>query len=175
LDDATIVEEDHRIVCWRAEPAAAILPSKNHRNLPLTLALDMSASYDRLLRWLLRFCGVMMLLALPAVFFSIAAMDAVHQKLGLGKLPEGPIVLYLARALSVFYAGFGMLTLLISSDTERYRPIITWWGVVSIALGGLLVGIEWSAGLPGPWMIGEFLASVVAGAAVLWLQRASRG
>lgn len=139
------------------------------------MALDMPAPHDRLLRWLLRFCGVMMLLALPAVFFSAAVMDAVHQSLGLGKLPEGPIVLYLARALSVFYAGFGMLTLLISSDTARYRPIITWWGLVSIVLGGLLVAIEWSAGLPAAWMTGEFLASVVAGAAVLWLQRTSRG
>jgi hypothetical protein len=134
----------------------------------------MSVSHDRTLRWLLRFCGGMMLLALPAVFFSQGAMDAVHQSVGLGKLPEGPIVLYLARALSVFYAGFGMLTLLISSDTERYRPIITWWGLVSIVLGGLLVGIEWSAGLPSAWVGAEFVASIVAGAAVLMLQRASR-
>ena len=62
----------------------------------------MTASRNRLLRWLLVACGVMTLLALPAVFLPQAAMDAIHRSLGLGPLPEGPIVLYLARSLSAF-------------------------------------------------------------------------
>jgi hypothetical protein len=134
----------------------------------------MSASRTRLLRWLLRGCGALTLLALPAVFLPQPAMDYFHRSLGLGPLPEGPIVLYLARSLSAFYAAFGALTLLLSTDVERYAPLITWWGMTAIVLGVLLIGIDLTAGMPIDWMLGEVIFTICAGSAVLLLQRASR-
>ena len=53
-----------------------------------------------LLRCLLVFNGVMVLLALPAVFMPTAWMDYFHRDLGLGPLPRGPIVEYLTRSIS---------------------------------------------------------------------------
>lgn len=131
----------------------------------------MTASRNRLLRWLLVACGVMTLLALPAVFLPQAAMDAIHRSLGLGPLPEGPIVLYLARSLSAFYAAFGVLTLLLATDVERYAPLVTWWGVIAIVFGTLLIGIDLTAGMPIDWMLGEVMFTICAGIAVLLLQR----
>jgi hypothetical protein len=84
-----------------------------------------------LLRWLLIFNGAMTLLALPAVFMPTASMDAFHRNLGLGPLPQGPIVEYLTRSVSALYAAFGSLTLVIAWDLRRFGPVVTWWGVMA--------------------------------------------
>lgn len=110
------------------------------------------------------------MLALPAVFLPVTAMNYFHGQLGLGPLPEGPIVQYLARSLSAFYAAFGSLTLLLATDIKRYAPLITWWGIVALVFGGLLAGIDTMAGMPTSWMLGEVVFLACAGAAVLLLQ-----
>jgi hypothetical protein len=125
------------------------------------------------LRWLLISCGVLTLLALPAVFLSVPAMNYFHEQLGLGPLPQGPIVQYLARSLSAFYAAFGSLTLLLATDTRRYAPLITWWGITALVFGVLLAGIDTAAGMPVSWMLGEVIFLLCAGLAVLLLQRGS--
>lgn len=126
-----------------------------------------------MLRWLLIACGVLTLLALPAVFLPVPAMNYFHEQLGLGPLPKGPIVQYLARSLSAFYAAFGSLTLLLASDTKRYAPLITWWGITAIVFGVLLAGIDTIAGMPTSWMLGEVIFLLGTGTAVLLLQRQS--
>lgn len=127
-----------------------------------------------MLRLILIGCGVLTLLAIPAVFLTTSAMDYFHRQLGLGPLPEGPIVQYLARSLSAFYAAFGSLTLLLASDTRRYAPLITWWGLTAITFAGLLAGIDLVSGMPFSWMLGEVIFPACAGAGVLLLQRRER-
>ena len=124
-----------------------------------------------MLRLVLLVAGVLTLLALPAVFLPVSTMDMFHRKLGLGPLPEGPIVLYLARSLSFFYAAFGSLTLLLATNTKRYAPLITWWGIAAVVFGILLLGIDLTAGMPLSWLLGEVTFTICAGAAVLLLQR----
>jgi len=123
-----------------------------------------------MLRLLLIVCGILTLLALPAVFLPVTAMNYFHEQLGLGPLPEGPIVQYLARSLSAFYAAYGSLTLLLATYTKRYAPLITWWGIMAIVFGALLAGIDTLAGMPTSWMLGEVVFLACAGAAVLLLQ-----
>jgi hypothetical protein len=127
-----------------------------------------------MLRIVLIACGLLTLLAFPAIFLPISVMDGFHRGLGLGALPNGPIVQYLARSLSAFYAAFGSLTLLLASNIERYRPLVTWWGVTAIAFGMLLLGIDLTAGMPAQWMFGEVVFLICAGATVLLLQWLSR-
>lgn len=123
-----------------------------------------------MLRLVLVVSGVLTLMALPAVFLPTSSMDMFHRQLGLGELPEGPIVQYLARSLSFFYAAFGSLTLLLAYDLKRYGPLVTWWGVAAIVFGVLLLGIDLSAGMPTSWMLGEVTFTTCAGIAVLLLQ-----
>jgi hypothetical protein len=127
-----------------------------------------------MLRILLISAGVLTLLAFPAVFLPPAMMDKFHRDLGLGPLPEGPIVFYLARSLSFFYAAFGSLTLLLATDVKRYAPLVTWWGIAAIVLGIVLAGIDLTAGMPISWMLGEVVFTICAGVAVLLLQWRSR-
>jgi len=122
------------------------------------------------LRCVLVFNGAMTLLALPAVFLPTASMDAFHRGLGLGPLPEGPIVQYLARSVSALYAAFGSLTLVLAWDLVRYRPIIAWWGITAIIFGALLLWIDLNAPMPREWMWGEVGYLVLTGMAVLLLQ-----
>ena len=128
-----------------------------------------------MLRLVLIVAGVSTLFAAPAIFFPPAAMDMFHRQLGLGPLPEGPIVQYLARSLSFFYAAFGSLTLLLAYDVNRYAPLVTWWGIAAIIFGVLLIGIDLTAGMPTSWMLGEVVFTICAGVAVLLLQWRSRG
>jgi hypothetical protein len=55
-------------------------------------------------------------------------MAATHRWLGLGEMPTGPVVEYLARSLSAFYAVMGALCLVVAADLERYRPLVRFLG-----------------------------------------------
>lgn len=126
-----------------------------------------------LLRCLLIFNGAMTLLALLAVFMPTASMDVFHRNLGLGPLPQGPIVEYLTRSVSALYAAFGSLTLLIAWDLRRFGPVITWWGVMALVFGGILFWVDTIAPMPEHWKWGEAPYLLLTGAVVLVLQRFS--
>src|SRR5262249_10596516 len=79
---------------------------------------------DKVLVVLLRCLGVGSLFALVAVVMPFSWMVATHRWLGLGGVPDGPVVEDLARSLSAFYALFGALFLLVAADLERYRPLV---------------------------------------------------
>ena len=77
----------------------------------------------KLLTLLLRVVGITSLFALLAVVMPMPWMEAAHQWLGLGEMPRGNVVEYLARSLSAFYALFGFLCLVLATDIERYRRV----------------------------------------------------
>src|SRR5215471_12255409 len=70
---------------------------------------------DKVLVLLLRIVGVPALFALVAVFMPVSWMAATHRWLGLGEMPTGPVVEYLARSLSAFYAVTSALCLVMTT------------------------------------------------------------
>lgn len=124
-----------------------------------------------LLRFFLRAIGGVSLLALVAVVMPYTWMNATHEWLGLGPLPDEPIVGYLARSLSAFYAFFGGLLWMVSFDLQRHRPTLCFLGGVTIVFGALLLGIDWVEGLPSYWRSGEGPFVMAVGAAILVLAR----
>src|SRR5438874_1737454 len=63
---------------------------------------------ERALFWVLRLNAGVLLLALPCALLPFAWMDVVHRDApGLGPLPDLPITRYMARSLSLVYAGRG--------------------------------------------------------------------
>ncbi len=122
---------------------------------------------------ILRIIGVGALFALPAVFLPYGWMNAIHGALGLGTLPEAPIVDYLAHSLSAFYFLFGVVTLYISRDVRRYRDLVTLWAILAGISGVLITGIDLAAGMPASWTITEGPPAVATAFLVLWLQRIS--
>jgi hypothetical protein len=126
---------------------------------------------DKALVFLLRLVGVGALFALVAVFMPFSWMAATHRWLGLGEMPTGPVVEYLARSLSAFYAVMGALCLVLATDLERYRPLVRFLGVVFALMSVVFVGVDLSAGMPWWWTASEGPGGVVFGALLFVLAR----
>lgn len=110
---------------------------------------------ERLLRSLLRYIGTMCILALVAVFMPNAWMEAAHRWLGMGDLPDAPVVGYLARSLSLFYALLGGLLWLCSFDLHRHRPVLRYLGAAFVFFGVVEWGVDVFQGMPGYWAFAE--------------------
>lgn len=110
---------------------------------------------DRFLVLFLRVVGAVAGSAALCAVLPMRAMDAVHRALGMGPLPGQPIVEYLARSTSAFYALLGALLWALSLDLARYRPLVRGTGVAFIALGLLLLWTDIAAGLPLFWQVAE--------------------
>ena len=123
---------------------------------------------------ILRVLGGFALAAIPAIFFPYSWMNAIHGFLGIGELPDTPIVSYLARSLSIFYAMFGAITIFASLDLRRYRSLVTLIAVISILLGITLFGIDHFSGMPLHWTLLEGPFTIIVGGAILVLQRQTR-
>ena len=59
-------------------------------------------------------------------------------------------------------------------DLERYGPIITHMGRGNIAFGAIVGVIDWKAGMPTYWTLGESLPTMAMGVLILTLQRWER-
>lgn len=118
----------------------------------------------------LRFFGVMDLLALLAVFLPLEWMARTHAWLGLGDLPREPIVGYLTRSASALYALHGATILFVSFDTRRHARLITFLAGVALVHGTVLFGIDVGVGMPLWWTLLEGSAIAATGFAVLLLQ-----
>ena len=112
-----------------------------------------------------------MLLALIAVVMPSTWMDLVHQKLDLGKLPQAPIVDYLARSASALYAVHGALLIFAASDVRRYLPLIRFLAWVAVVFGPIMICIDHAASLPVLWTVCEGPSILSIGVVFLWLAK----
>ena len=129
-------------------------------------------SADRLLQWLLRFVGGIELCAIPFILVPMSWMAEVHASLlGLGPMPQAPIVEYMARTLSLLYAVHGAVVFRVSFDLVRFRPFVGFLGALHTAVGLCIIGIDLAAGLPWWWVLGEGPGIAVGGLLVLLLNR----
>jgi hypothetical protein len=119
----------------------------------------------------LRASGAVMLLALIAVVMPFAWMDLVHRQLGLGKLPDAPIVDYLARSASALYAVHGALLIFAASDVRRYLPLVRFLAWVAVVFGPVMICIDHEAGLPVPWTVCEGSSIIAIGVVLLRLAK----
>ena len=127
----------------------------------------------RLLIGLLRFGAVITGVAFLTVPLPVESMASTHRWLGLGDLPQAPIVEYLARSVAALYGFHGVLLFLLSTDVNRYAPIISYIAVMNVVLGLMLVAIDVHAGLPVWWIVSEGPPVVLTGIALGLLNRAA--
>jgi hypothetical protein len=98
----------------------------------------------------------------------------IHRWLGLGELALSPVVEYLARTLSAFYAIFGALCLLVATDLERYRPVAWFLGAVQVVMGVIFIVVDVTAGMPSWWTTYEGPSEIIIGAIMVFLARPAR-
>jgi len=127
------------------------------------------AGQEKLLRLVLRILGSGGLLAILFVFLPYSWMNAIHQGSGMGQLPKEPIVGYLARSTSAFYAMIGGLLWLMSFDVRRHRLALCYLGGAICFLGVVLFGVDLLEGLPFWWNLVEGLGNTAFGILILSL------
>jgi hypothetical protein len=124
---------------------------------------------ERVLVVLLRLGGAALLLALPAAFLPFAWMDAIHHRVGLGALPDVPIIGYLTRSISIMYAIHGALILFLSFNVRRYLPVIRFLALTGLAFGLGMIWIDLAAGMPRHWARAEGPFIILESLVILWL------
>ena len=133
-----------------------------------------SMQCERLLVYLLRGTGCVMLTAVAALLMPRDWMAAVHSWLGLGQFPEAAIAEYLARVTSGMYAIVGGALILMSRDVRRYEHLISYLAVsvavLSVAVFCLLLGK-----LPALFVGADLVTATGFAAVTLLLQRRARG
>ena len=130
---------------------------------------------ERALFWVLRFNAGVLLLALPCALLPFAWMDAVHRDaLGLGPLPDLPVTRYMARSLSLVYAGHGAALLFVTLDWDRYRPAVPFVAWLHVAFGAAMLLVDLDAGMPWWWAAAEGPPLVALGFLILALDRRAR-
>jgi hypothetical protein len=122
---------------------------------------------ERLLKLFLRVIGTVALFAVVAVVMPYSWMNAVHQWLGMGQLPSEPVVGYLARSASAFYALFGGLLWLTSCDVQRHRLVLCYLGAAVIIFGVALFVVDLLEGMPLYWSLTEGPTNVTFGIVIL--------
>jgi len=129
---------------------------------------------ERLLALLLRLMGAVECLAVFPAVMPRNWMALVHEHIGLGPFPEGPVVEYLARSLAALYAFNGGLALVVSTDVRRYAALVTYSAAAVVAVGLLLLVTDLSVGMPWWWTLGEGPYLMAFGVVLLALQWAAR-
>jgi hypothetical protein len=81
--------------------------------------------------------------AIVFVAAPYARMDAIHRELGIGPLPDQPVVGYLARSTSALYDLFGGLIWVVSFDLARHRQVLRYVGAASVAFGLAILAAVW--------------------------------
>jgi hypothetical protein len=126
------------------------------------------------LKTFLRLVGAAAMLAAVAVVMPREWMDICHRWLGMGPMPEGPIVEYLARSTSMFYAFFGVVLWMLAADVRRYGRAIALAAVGMMVAGPVMLMIDLRAGLPTWWIAMEGPVDFLFGAVTLGLRKMIR-
>lgn len=126
-------------------------------------------NHPRMLRLLLRVIGGTSLLAIVPVLMPGSWMAPIGHAMGVATIPTDPVVGYLARSTSAFYAMLGAMLLVCSTDLERFRPIIRFTGISAVVFGAMLIGIDLREGMPLWWTIAEGPFNIAFGLVLLAL------
>lgn len=124
---------------------------------------------QRALVWLLRLAGVVEVLAFFAVVMPRSLMEISHSWLGMGQMPDGPLVMFMIRQASYAYGMHGISLWILATDVDRFRPLVILNGVSFLLAAFVFVLIDYSAGMPIWWTLVDLVACMFFGVALLWL------
>ncbi|HKO98489.1 MAG TPA: hypothetical protein VJU86_15940 [Pyrinomonadaceae bacterium] len=123
--------------------------------------------------WLLRLTGATEILAFIAVVMPRSWMESSHLWLGMGVMPDGPLIDFMIRQASYVYGMHGVSLFILASDVVRFRTLVIFNGISFLLAGPVFFLIDYSAGVPMWWTAVDTLGCAFFGAALLWLNRRS--
>lgn len=128
----------------------------------------------KLLFYLLRALAIMGMAAIVPVVMPHAWMNWFHREMGLGEMPDIPIVGYLARSVSLFYVWAGAIAWYLSNDLEGRLPFIRFVGGTGVGIGLAISAGGLVSGLPWWWVASEAAFAVFYFGAIWRLARPAR-
>ena len=140
----------------------------------VNLWLNSAMNRERLLVWLLRLAGATELLAFIAVVMPRSWMEISHAWLGLGQMPDGPLLMFMIRQASYTYGVHGLSLWLIASDVKRFRLFVVFNGIAFLLAAPVFLLIDLSSGMPLWWAVSDPGSCGLFGAALLSLSLTDR-
>jgi hypothetical protein len=131
-------------------------------------------SAERGLAIVLRLGGSVLLLAFGAALLPTSWMTATHGWLAMGQFPSSPLVDYLTRSIALLYGIKGGLYWVLATDVRRNAVVIRYVAWTTTAFGLLVLFVDFRAGLPLFWRLGEGPSVASMGIVLLWLLRRVR-
>ena len=128
-------------------------------------------NYQRLQSWLLRWAGSVEILAFVAVIMPRSWMEISHQWLGMGEMPNGPLIMFMIRQASYTYGMHGVSLWVLASDVVRFRTLILLNGISFLLAALVFFLIDLKSGMPWFWTVGDTLGCGFFGVALLLLDR----
>jgi hypothetical protein len=96
-------------------------------------------------------------------------MEISHAWLGLGEMPDGPLLMFMIRQASYTYGVHGLSLWLIATDVERFRPFVVFNGIAFLLAAPVFFLIDLTSGMPLWWAASDPVSCGFLGAALLWL------
>ena len=124
---------------------------------------------ERLLVWLLRLAGATEILAFIAVVMPRSWMEISHAWLGMGEMPDGPLLMFMIRQASFTYGVHGLSLWLIASDVKRFRSFVVFNGIAFIVAAPVFLLIDLTSGMPLWWALSDPASCGLFGVALLFL------
>jgi hypothetical protein len=126
---------------------------------------------EKLQAWVLRLAGIVEILAFFAVVMPRSWMETSHSWLGMGEMPDGPLVMFMIRQASYAYGMHGVSLWLLATDVRRYRLLVVFNGVAFLLAMVVFAIIDYFVGMPIWWTISDVVGCGFVGLALLLLDR----
>ncbi|MEY4485181.1 MAG: hypothetical protein RL693_2633 [Verrucomicrobiota bacterium] len=117
----------------------------------------------------LRFVAIVQMLTFAVVFMPLSWIEVWHHWLGMGVMPDDPVLRYVIRGASYVQGAVGVLIWVMATDVIRYRPLIVTVAVINLASAPVFYLIDAIAGMPRFWCIFDFAYCFLAGGVLLAL------
>lgn len=128
-------------------------------------------NHERLQAWLLRATGAVELLAFVAVVMPRSWMEAGHEWIGLGAMPQSAVLMFMIRQASYTYGMHGVSLWVLASDVERFRPVVILNAISFLLAAPIFFAIDYTSRMPLFWTISDAVSCAFFGGALLWLTR----
>lgn len=122
--------------------------------------------------WLLRLAGSFEILAFFAVIMPRSWMEVSHAWLGLGQMPDGPLIMFMIRQASYTYGMHGISLWVLASDVARFRTLVLLNGIAYLLAAPVFFLIDYTSSMPWYWTVMDSVGCGFFGAVLLLLSRA---
>jgi hypothetical protein len=122
-------------------------------------------------RWtatFLRFIAIIQMLTFAVVVMPVGWIAAWHAWLGMGAMPDDPVLRYVIRGAAFVQGALGVLGWVIATDVVRYRPLIITLAAICLCAAPAYFLLDAVAGMPRFWCIFDFAYCLAAGAVLTW-------